>query len=153
MIRELSHGIREVLEFYVVVPIREFMGSHSELAGPNGVVSSMQGSLAALFSCMGEYKGGCCMLSTVCMMAAHTSIDYRHLPHGRAKRQTGAVCLWSKACSYRHLYLPAAGHPSQGHRHLPQGRAKCRTGACHLRSSTQRSSCAEVRADCGCCWS
>ena len=140
MVRELSHGIRELLEFYVVVPIREFMGSHSELAGPNGVVSSMHGSFAALFSCKGEYKGGCCMLRTVCMVAAHTSIDYRHLPHGRAKRRTGAVCLWSNAGSYRHLYLPAVGHPSHDYRHLPQGRAKCRTGAYHLKSNTQLSS-------------
>ena len=140
MVRKLSHGMREVLELYVFAPIREFMGSHSELAGPNGVVSSMHGSFAALFSCMGEYKGGCCMLSMVCMVAAHTSIDYRHLPHGRAKRRTGAVCLWSNAGSYRHLYLPAVGHPSHDYRHLPQGRAKCRTGAYHLKSNTQLSS-------------
>ena len=38
----------------------------------------------------------------VCQATARISHDYRQLPHGRAKRRTGASLLWSKAGSYRY---------------------------------------------------
>ena len=70
-------------------PIREFMGLHSDFAGPNGVVSKMHGIIDVLFSCKGDYKGYCC---------------------------TGVLDLW---CSYRtrafwwHMRAPCSSHPRQ----------------------------------------